>query len=111
MASVLTKFPASLDEGYLWVVHEEWNSPEKKIRLRLKVGIEHGNVLAVFDIIMLQSFLEGTSLVPLSVPPDLVLYVNAFAHPSIALHLHQILKMETKRLEDMLIAGSTCKAL
>jgi len=99
MAYVLTEFPASLDEGDLRVVHEERNSPEEKIGLRLEVGIKHGNVLAVFDVVMLQSFLERASLVPLPVPPDLVLYVHAFAHPSVALHLHQILKMETKKVE------------
>jgi hypothetical protein len=92
MVSELTKLPASLDEGDLRVVHEERDSPEEEVRVRLEVGVEHGDVFAVCHVVVLQSFLERAGLVPLPVPPDLVLYVHAFALPPLALRLHQVLQ-------------------
>jgi hypothetical protein len=91
---LLTEFPAGLDEGNLGVVHKERDSPREEIRLGLEIGVEHGNVLAVFDVVVLQAFLERARLVPLPVPSDLVLYVDAFAPPSLALHLYQILNIQ-----------------
>ncbi|KAB8108638.1 hypothetical protein EE612_044294 [Oryza sativa] len=91
---LLTKFPASLNKGDLRVVHEEWNGPKEEIRLGLEVGIEHGNVLALFHVVVLQPFLERAGFVTLPVPSDLVLDVHAFALPFLALLLHQILKTE-----------------
>lgn len=98
MVSELTKLPASLDEGDLRVVHEERDRPEEEVRVRLEVGVEHGDVFAVCDVVVLQSFLERAGLVPLPVPPHLVLYIHAFALPSLALRLHQILERYTGHL-------------
>uniref|UniRef100_J3MT99 Uncharacterized protein n=1 Tax=Oryza brachyantha TaxID=4533 RepID=J3MT99_ORYBR len=89
-----TEFPASLNKGDLRVVHEERDGPQEEIRLRLEVGVEHGNVLALFHIVVLQAFLERAGFVPLPVPSDLVLDVHALALPFLALLLHQVLKTE-----------------
>jgi hypothetical protein len=89
-------------------VHKERDRPGEEIRLGLEIGVEHGNVLAVFDVVVLQAFLERAGLVPLPVPSDLVLYVDAFAPPSPALHLYQILQLRTHKIicREMFIAAS-----
>jgi hypothetical protein len=78
-------------------VHKERDGPREKIGLGLKICVEHGNVLAVFDVVVLQPFLERARLVPLPVASDLVLYVHAFVLPSLALLLYQVLKWRTQK--------------
>lgn len=64
---------------------EKGNGAPEKIGFGLKVGVENRDIIAVFDVAALHAFLESPCFVPISVVPDFVLDVYAFACPSLAL--------------------------
>lgn len=88
---VITKSPATLHESDIRVVDEEGNGSFKVVGLRLEVGVENGDVLAVFDVAPFQAFFQCSCFVPSSGFSDLVSYVDAFGCPSQAFHLHHVL--------------------
>lgn len=92
VSTCYTKLPAGLDESELWVVNEEGDGPPQEVGLGLEVSVEDGHEVAVLDVAVLHALLEGAGLVAVPVAPDLVLYVDAFARPSLALQFHQVLQ-------------------
>lgn len=87
-----TEFPTSLNESDFGVVDEKGNGPPEKIGFGLEVGVEDGNVIALFNVAVFHSFLESSCFVPVPVVSYLVLDVYAFARPSLAFEFHHVLQ-------------------
>ena len=95
---IITESPSGLDECNVGIVDEEWNATAKKIRFGLKISVEDDNILAMFDITAFETFLQRTSLVTNSVLSDLIPYIDSFTCPSLAFHLHHLLRISSKSL-------------
>lgn len=89
----ITEFPASLNKGNFMVMDKKWYGAPKKVRFRLEISIENGHIIAFFNIAVLHAFLECSCFVTIPIVPDLILYVNSFACPSLAFLFHQALFM------------------
>ena len=81
----ITEFPASLNKGDFRVMNEKWYGAPEKIRLGLEISVKDCHVVAHFDVAVLHAFSKSPCFVPIPVVSDLVLYVYAFACPSLAL--------------------------
>jgi hypothetical protein len=66
------------------VVDEERDGPTEKIWLGLEIRVKDGYVIALFHVAAFHTFLESPCFVSVTVVSDLVLYVYAFACPSLA---------------------------
>ena len=97
---MITESPATLNESDIGVVDEERDGSLQVVGLRLEVGVENGDELAVFDVAPFQTFSQSSCFVPNSVLSDLVPYVEALRRPSQAFHLHQVLRQKTNPCDE-----------
>jgi hypothetical protein len=63
---------------------KERNGAPEKIWFGLKIRVKDGYVIALFHVAALHAFFQSPCFVPISVVPYFVLYVYAFACPSLA---------------------------
>jgi hypothetical protein len=87
-------------------VDKEWNSTVQEIWLWLEVSIKDGHIIALVYIVMPHSLLQGTSLVTIAVATDLIPDIDAFARPSLDLHLHQLLNFFLQLIISTTISSS-----
>lgn len=80
----VTKSPTSLNKGNVGVDSQKWNGSPEKVRLRLKISVENGYELTVFDVASFEPFFESTCFITSSGFSYLIHYVDAFARPSLA---------------------------
>jgi len=97
----VTKSPACLHQTKFGVVDKEWNGTVQEIWLWLEVRIKDGHIIAIVYIVMPHSLLQGTSLVTIAVATDLIPDIDAFARPSLDLHLHQLLNFFDNSLAQL----------
>lgn len=88
----LTEFPSGLHKCELLVVHEEGDGAPQELWLGLEVGIEDGHIVTRLYIGVPHALFQSAGLVPLPVVTHFVPDVDAFAGPTLDLHLHQILQ-------------------
>lgn len=89
---LITESPSSLNKGNVRVVDQEGDGSAEVVGLGAEIGVEDGNVLAVFDVAAFESFLKGTCLVASPGFSNLVPYVYPLACPPLAFQLHHLLQ-------------------